>query len=713
MAEYRSNYTGEQIDAGIAKANTAVQPEALETALGNKQDTLVSGENIKTINNQSILGEGNIEIQGGGGGAETFTIDVSANAKIHEKTKAVADVSNISRLPSWSDIEEAIEDEKNIEINLDLISPDNYLNKYCFIDDSQVYGGGSVELIGEGEMVGVELTNLSSGSKEYNADMFELTISTQENKAGANTYNRLVIEGSMGVSQLYVQDCYYGSGKDTVYLNTYNRGGVIFTDTFEVSSDSNFPVIHMVFSVNEYIDSKILSIGYERHEDIDEFQEYMAYRNDDEHTGGTLNYKIKPQINITKYGNYELQGNFEQNINKIKCTEDRTVIDQSYLYEEIDDLKEEVRDLQNSSRTLEVSVYDSSVGGHADEDISEALYSYDDEERRYILRNDPLPIYMRISTNNEQGFVPACLDWSGVTLPYSSYSYNEIDNAIKNVKLHSQFGNKAYTVKTTKELQFDAYPDDYYDTSEVDTSGMLAVTATYDWEEGTWTFNKPFSEIFSNETKQSGILLTIVNMYDYDSDRGYDVEYDDKEGEWNPVPIQYTQPLVFRDDHFIGTYSYTSEYHEGYGTVQWESTVAIEVYKHYVSEVKDLAAIPTVSIIGNLTTNINGFELQTFTASALQTAGGYSWYEIERNNESCSYEDAADYMEYMTGSRFVPMYNFEKPLNSILIFDIIIPPFQLLETYTIIFSIICQITIFMRKDDILYKILTHTHACIH
>ena len=38
----------------------------IRTAFASKQDTLVSGTNIKTINNQSILGEGNIEIQGGG-----------------------------------------------------------------------------------------------------------------------------------------------------------------------------------------------------------------------------------------------------------------------------------------------------------------------------------------------------------------------------------------------------------------------------------------------------------------------------------------------------------------------------------------------------------------------------------------------------------------------------------------------------------------------
>lgn len=38
-----------------------------------KQDTLVSGTNIKTINNQSILGSGNITISGGGGGSGTDT----------------------------------------------------------------------------------------------------------------------------------------------------------------------------------------------------------------------------------------------------------------------------------------------------------------------------------------------------------------------------------------------------------------------------------------------------------------------------------------------------------------------------------------------------------------------------------------------------------------------------------------------------------------
>ena len=45
------------------KADAATsRVESVETSLGNKQDTLVSGTNIKTINGESVLGEGNIEI---------------------------------------------------------------------------------------------------------------------------------------------------------------------------------------------------------------------------------------------------------------------------------------------------------------------------------------------------------------------------------------------------------------------------------------------------------------------------------------------------------------------------------------------------------------------------------------------------------------------------------------------------------------------------
>jgi hypothetical protein len=50
-------------DLQISSTDTTLIPNAI----AEKQDELISGTNIKTINNQSILGSGNIEIQGGGG----------------------------------------------------------------------------------------------------------------------------------------------------------------------------------------------------------------------------------------------------------------------------------------------------------------------------------------------------------------------------------------------------------------------------------------------------------------------------------------------------------------------------------------------------------------------------------------------------------------------------------------------------------------------
>ena len=77
-------YTRAEVDAAINAETTerqkqdsalggmiAAETAARERAVASKQDTLVSGTNIKTINGQTLLGEGNIEIQGGG----TITVD--------------------------------------------------------------------------------------------------------------------------------------------------------------------------------------------------------------------------------------------------------------------------------------------------------------------------------------------------------------------------------------------------------------------------------------------------------------------------------------------------------------------------------------------------------------------------------------------------------------------------------------------------------------
>lgn len=64
-----------------------VKSGGVYSALQDKQDTLVSGTNIKTINNQSILGEGNITIQGGGSNVQPDWNQTDTEADDYIKNK--------------------------------------------------------------------------------------------------------------------------------------------------------------------------------------------------------------------------------------------------------------------------------------------------------------------------------------------------------------------------------------------------------------------------------------------------------------------------------------------------------------------------------------------------------------------------------------------------------------------------------------------------
>jgi hypothetical protein len=72
-------------DVGLSNVDNTADADkpvstSTQTALNAKQDTLVSGTNIKTINNESILGSGNITISGGGGISDGDKGDITVSA---------------------------------------------------------------------------------------------------------------------------------------------------------------------------------------------------------------------------------------------------------------------------------------------------------------------------------------------------------------------------------------------------------------------------------------------------------------------------------------------------------------------------------------------------------------------------------------------------------------------------------------------------------
>ena len=63
---------------------------ATTTQLNSKQDTLVSGQNIKTINGQSVIGEGNIDTTGGG----TIDSELSTDSENPVQNKVITNALN-------------------------------------------------------------------------------------------------------------------------------------------------------------------------------------------------------------------------------------------------------------------------------------------------------------------------------------------------------------------------------------------------------------------------------------------------------------------------------------------------------------------------------------------------------------------------------------------------------------------------------------------
>lgn len=109
-------YTRAEVDAAINAETTerqkqdsalggmiAAETAAREQAVATKQDTLVSGTNIKTINGQSVLGAGNIAIQGGTSNWDDITgkpefAEVATSGDYNDLTNkpTIPDVSNLA-----------------------------------------------------------------------------------------------------------------------------------------------------------------------------------------------------------------------------------------------------------------------------------------------------------------------------------------------------------------------------------------------------------------------------------------------------------------------------------------------------------------------------------------------------------------------------------------------------------------------------------------
>lgn len=96
-------YSKDDIDGLLSQKASTATTDALSAAVDSKQATLVSGVNIKTLNEESLLGSGNIEITGGTVDAYT---KAETNALLAEKqdTSGMVNYATTATVATKADI---------------------------------------------------------------------------------------------------------------------------------------------------------------------------------------------------------------------------------------------------------------------------------------------------------------------------------------------------------------------------------------------------------------------------------------------------------------------------------------------------------------------------------------------------------------------------------------------------------------------------------
>lgn len=114
----------------------------INNSISGKQDTLISGTNIKTVNNQSILGSGNITIEGGTG--ETYT--AGANISIDNNVISVTGITvpDVSNFVTSGDVQTQIDNSISGKQDT-LVSGTNIKT----INNQNILGSGNIVITAE------------------------------------------------------------------------------------------------------------------------------------------------------------------------------------------------------------------------------------------------------------------------------------------------------------------------------------------------------------------------------------------------------------------------------------------------------------------------------------------------------------------------------------------------------------------------------------
>ena len=199
---------------------------ATTTQLSSKQDTLVSGTNIKTINSQSLLGEGNIDITSGTGGIP----DAPSDSKLYGRKNAAWTEVTTPDLSSY-----ATQEYVNTQVSNLVNSAPDALNT---LDELAA-------ALGDDANFATTVTNSLASKAALSGAEFTGTIG-----APIVAFNR-TSEGMMGAIQAESND---------ILFRTYNAG--VSSMTFQVQSSTPLKITEAgIWENNQLLENKYAQLS--------------------------------------------------------------------------------------------------------------------------------------------------------------------------------------------------------------------------------------------------------------------------------------------------------------------------------------------------------------------------------------------------------------------------------------------------------------------
>ena len=228
----------ETIRSGAALGSTAVQPSTLSTELASKQDTLVSGTNIKTINGTSILGSGDITIQGGGGSSDIDNKTIIKNASTGKLETAIGGWKEVIVHPASQGVETG-----SLTYNVDNSDFDKYdttiaTNIYNLMTGSNAPDFATITCTSDiGNNFTIRLTGLKNAP--YNEDYWNSDNNSFDGVDQNNNYWSVQVYVNKTADQIHV---WFASQPENInsITNISFGGGPQYTETIYHKIDTNY-----------------------------------------------------------------------------------------------------------------------------------------------------------------------------------------------------------------------------------------------------------------------------------------------------------------------------------------------------------------------------------------------------------------------------------------------------------------------------------------